>query len=135
MSQIALKQPHVGIFWLVPDATGVLVTDATTLAAAEPYGAFLTHPRGHYEVWSAWQAHGPAGLQRRGLPPAIAWHEYEDCPRGRIVYETKPRHFILYADRRLQTPAITDKIKERFGLTAQPTIVQSDPHYRTPGPR
>ena len=30
-----------------------LLIDATPLAEAEPCGDFLTHPRGHYEVWSS----------------------------------------------------------------------------------
>lgn len=50
----------------------MLVTDLTPLAEAEPYGAFLTHPRGHYEVWEGWRRLGPAGLARRGLPVLVA---------------------------------------------------------------
>jgi len=131
----AASERFVGIFWMVPDATGVLVADRTSLADAERYGAFLTHPRGHYDVWSAWQGLGPAGLSRRGLPAAIAWHEYEDCPRGRIVFNTEDGGFVIYADRSLQTPTAVDVVKARFGLTAARTVVRGDPHYRTSGPR
>ena len=43
----------IGIVWgLITDAERLqLVTDLTPLADAEPYGDFLTHPRGHAEVW------------------------------------------------------------------------------------
>jgi hypothetical protein len=123
--------PSVGIFWSVPDAAGVLVSDATPLPEAEAYGSCLTHPRGHYELWEAWQALGPAVLARLGLPSAIAWLEYEECPRGRIVFETTTRMFILYADRSLQTPPLVAAIRARFALGAEPVTVKGDPHYRT----
>ena len=43
----------VGIVWGVRDVGGLLllVTDRTSLAEAERYGDFLTHPRGHHDVW------------------------------------------------------------------------------------
>ncbi len=123
-------RPCVGIFWVVPDGRGTeILTEATPLAAAEPYGDFLTHSRGHYEVWEAWQRLGPAGLARRGLPAAIAFREYEEFPRGRIVYDTRERLFVVYADRKLQNPAMVARIIAGFGLDGERTAVRSDAHY------
>ncbi len=122
----------VGIFWAVPDAGGTqLVTEATSLADAEPYGDVLTHPNGHYETWSAWQALGPAALARRGLPVAIVWHEYEDLPRGRVVYHVPDRRFTVYADMRLLAPAMQARIIAAFTLPVGRTRLSTDPHYRT----
>ena len=72
----------VGIFWgiLGPDRSWTFLTDTTFLAEAEPYGDFLTHPRGHYDVWSKWQKQSAAGLSRQSMPAAISHHEYEDFP-------------------------------------------------------
>jgi hypothetical protein len=124
--------PSVGIFWGVSEVgRTALVVDATPLSAAEPYGDFLTHPRGHYEMWEAWRPLGPAGLARRGLPPAIAFREYEEFPRGRIVFQTRERLFVIYADRRLQTPAMVARIIATFGLDGERTAVRFDAHYRT----
>ena len=91
-------------FWGIPesDHSWTLLIDSTSLADAEPYGDFLTHPRGHYEVWSHWQRRRAAPLAAQSVYQAIACHEYEDFPRGRIVYEIKSGRFIVYADRRLQ---------------------------------
>ena len=75
MNEKVETAPNVGIFWGVPAGHVALVTDATPLAAAEPYGDFLTHPRGHCEVWEGWRRLGPAGLARRGLPLAVAFFE------------------------------------------------------------
>lgn len=124
--------PSVGIFWGVPEPSGMaLVADATPLAAAEHYGDFLTHPRGHYEVWEGWRRLGAAGLARRGLPAAIAENEYETFSRGRIVHDAPARTSIVYADRKLRTPAMIARIVEAFGLGGETTRVRSDAHYRS----
>lgn len=128
----SLAGPSIGIFWRVPGDDGgpsVLVIDATPLAEAEAYGAMLTHPRGHYEVWEGWRL-GEAGLRRRALPTAIAWSEYEEHPRGRLVFDPGADLFTLYADRRLQAPAIVAGIVAAFGLEGARVVVRSDSHYR-----
>ena len=131
--QAAPDEATVGIVWGVRDAGGplLLVTDLTSLAEAERYGDFLTHPRGHHDVWERWRRLGPAGLARRGLPAAIAWHEYEHFPRGRVVFDTTTDRFTLYADRRLQAPPILPRVLRAFGLDPARCTVRSDPHYRT----
>lgn len=124
--------PAVGILWGVRggERAVVLVTDLTPLAEAEPFGEFLTHPRGHYEVWEGWRRLGAAELAKRGLPAAIAWHEYEHFPRGRVVFHTVANRFTLYADRRLQTAPILARIFGAFGLDPARCEVRSDSHYR-----
>ena len=131
--QAAVTAPSLGIVWGVQDGTGPLrlVTDRTSLAEAEPYGDFLTHPRGHHDVWEGWRRLGPTGLARRGLPAIIAWHEYEHFPRGRVVFDTRSGRFTLYADRKLQAPRILRQVLRTFGLDPARCGVQSDPHYRT----
>lgn len=123
--------PCVGIVWGVPDGHGPLrlVFDRTRLAAAETYGDHLTHPRGHHEVWEGWRRLGPAGLARCGLPPLIAWHEYEHFPRGRMVFGTRTARFTLYAARKLQAPAVLRRVLHAFGLDPARCRVRSDPHY------
>ena len=125
-------KPSVGIFWGVPDnGRTVLVTERTTLAEAESYGDCLTHPHGHHEVWEAWRSLGATALRRGGLPPAIASHEYEAFPRGRVVYMRGPALFTIYADRRLQRLDTIDELVCLFGLTMEHHTVRSDAHYRT----
>lgn len=122
----------VGIFWAVPAPGGTqLVTQASSLADAEPYGDNLTHPNGHYEAWSAWQRLGPIGLVRHGLPAAIAWHEYEELPRGRVVFSVPDTAFTVYADCRLLEPAMQARIFATFRLPGTATTWRTDPHYRT----
>jgi len=119
--------PSVGIFWRV---AGVLVIGHSTLDDAETYGDCLTHAAGHYERWQEWQALGSARLVAKGYPERIVLTEYDNWPRGRIVYETQTRRFVIYADRRLQASGTIDAIKAAFGLGAATVIVKSDLHYR-----
>lgn len=127
-----ITTPKVGIFWYVPDnGKQSLVADQLSVADAEAYGDCLTYPRGHYEIWEEWQKLGASQLVRRGLPAAIAGHEYEEFPRGRVVYHRGQKHFIIYADRRLIEPNITAYIAEKFGLEKEPWSVKPDDHYRT----
>jgi len=119
--------PAVGIFWRVD---GFIVIDRSTLDTAEPYGECLTHAAGHYERWEEWQLLGAPSLLALGYPGAIATTEYDDWPRGRIVYEVVLRRFVLYADRRLQKPEIIAALKGAFGLGGSEVVVRSDAHYR-----
>jgi hypothetical protein len=123
----------LGIFWGIPnlDHSWCILTDKTSLAEAEPYGDFLTHPRGHYDVWSEWQTLDATELAKQAIPQTVAYHEYEDFPRGRIVYHVKARQFIIYADRRLQRPDVVAEIATLFAIARGTFIVRSDAHYRT----
>jgi hypothetical protein len=119
--------PAVGIFWRV---NGVLVVDLSTLDEAEPYGDCITHATGHYDCWEHWQTLGATRLAALGHPDCIVSTEYDHWPRGRVVYETPTRRFVLYADRRLQKPEVIDALKTAFGLNGAEVIVRSDSHYR-----
>jgi hypothetical protein len=104
------RDPCVGIFWRVGE---VPVVDRSTLAEAEPYCDCLTHAARHYERWELWRRLGPARLAELGYPVRIVSTEYDAWPRGRIVYENGAKRFVIYADRRLQTPAATAALKRR----------------------
>ena len=122
----------VGIFWAVGSGPErLLVTASTPLAQAEPYGDFLTHPGGHFDTWEAWRVLGPDGLARRGLPSAIASHEYEHFPRGRVVFHRLAGRFTAYADRRLLSAACRARIISTFALPPARTGFATDAHYRT----
>jgi hypothetical protein len=121
------REPCVGIFCRVGE---VLVVDRSTLAEAEPYGDCLTHAAGHSERWEQWRRLGPTRLAKLGYPRSIASTECDAWPRGRIVYEKAAMRFVIDADRRLQTAALTAALKTAFRLENPETIVMSDLHYR-----
>ena len=83
-SALTPTAPAVGISWCVGDA---LLIVRWTLDKAETYGDCITHASGHYEHWQEWQALDGARLVAKGFPVVIASTEYDEWPRGRIVYE------------------------------------------------
>jgi hypothetical protein len=123
----------VGIFWGIPEPGGswVILVDSTPVLKAEPYGDFLTHPRGHYEVWNQWQKARSFPIADRFIAQAIIDNEYEVFPRGRIVFHVVTKLFTLYADRRLQHDDTIARIASEFGLTPGSLVVRSDAHYRS----
>ena len=124
------ETPHVGIFWLAQTSNGQarLLTAGCPLDEAEAYGDCLTYSPGHYKTWAQWR-------RDRTLDPAlralVRAYEYEDWPRGRIVFDRSRDLFILYADRKLLTPATIARIASQFHLPAERTEVQSDLHYQS----
>jgi hypothetical protein len=50
------------------------------------------------------------------LRALVRSHEYEDWPRGRIVFDRSRDLFILYADRKLLAPAMSARIATQFHL-------------------
>ena len=112
------KEPHIGIFWVVG---GKPIIDGTPLSQAEPYADHLTHPRGHVDVWPL--------FQRNGIAPNDM--EYEEVPRGRVMYDTKIRRFKLLADRCiLKRKDLVRKIMAAMNLPSNNTDQRTDSHYR-----
>jgi hypothetical protein len=65
------------------------------------------------------------------LRAIVRSYEYEDWPRGRIVFDRARDLFILYADRKLMMPTTIARIKTHFHLPVERTEVQSDCHYQS----
>jgi hypothetical protein len=74
-----------------PAGEARLLTADCPLDQAEPYG-----DPGHYETWAHWRGDRTLDPALRALVRA---YEYEDWPRGRIVFDRLRDLFILYADR------------------------------------
>jgi hypothetical protein len=124
------ETPHLGIFWMVQTANGEVkpLTAGCPMDQAEPYGDCLTYGPGHYETWAQWRRDRTVDLALRAI---VRSYEYEDWPRGRIVFDRSRDLFILYADRKLLTPATIARIKAQFHLPKKRTEVQSDFHYQS----
>jgi len=119
-----LKSQHqqmVGIFWLVGDR---LIIDASPLSEAEPYGDCLTHRNSHIDYWTAQQRLGE-------VPREI---EYEDLPRGRVVYNRETQRFALYADRCIlkRRPLLKQIMKAMHLMASQADVGTDGPdgHYK-----
>jgi hypothetical protein len=61
-----------------------LLAAGCPLDQAEPYGNCLTYGPGHYETWAHWRRDRTVEPALRAL---VRSYEYEDWPRGRIVFD------------------------------------------------
>ena len=110
------EEPQVGVFWLFRSR---LVIKGTDLNNAERWGEYLNAPS-HEAAWTQ--------CQRECLVPNDV--EYDNPPRGRVVFDPNRQQFHLYADTCiLNIPEFVDEIRRRLNLPAS-TQVGPDDHYR-----
>ncbi len=129
------KVPCVGIFWFVRDGDRTsMIFDRTPIEIAETYGDFATHAKGHYRYWESLKRRGSASLKRSGVPEAPAWFEYEEFPRGRVVYNRPADRFIVYVDAKIRGAGFIQLIELAFGLSAHGYDIAGDEHYRSSQP-
>jgi hypothetical protein len=105
-----------------------LLAAGCPLDQAEPYGDCLTYGPGHYETWDHWRRDKTVNPALRAI---VRSYEYEDWPRGRIVFDRARDLFVLYADRKLMVPEMIARIETQFHLPADRTEIQSDFHARS----
>lgn len=111
--------PKVGIFWI--DKDGTMFAESVSLLKAVDYGEFRIFEGAHFELWNKAVRANP---KWKGL-------EYEDVPRGRIVYRKDPKkpEFIIYISKRIVK--YKNKVMGRFNLPiSHIRIDTSDEHYR-----
>ena len=122
--------PEVGILWCFRLAgSPTLLWDSVQTDYAERYGDFQTYGA-HAEYWDKLAAMPPHWLKSRGLW-MIRSTEYDEWPRGRVVFNRETDRFTLYADSKLQTPTIIWEIRRWFHLPADRLDVRRDEHYRS----
>ncbi len=124
------KGACVGPYWFARDSseTILLIAHRCALADAEEYGDCLTCPHGHYDLWEGWRA-GPAP---EGLTTIVRDAEYEDWPRGRVVFDFVQHRFIVHGDRQIFEHKLEIRIMEHFGIPADANVEFSkDGHYQS----
>ncbi|ONG38996.1 hypothetical protein BKE30_10940 [Alkanindiges hydrocarboniclasticus] len=63
--------------------------------------------------------------------PELFNMEYEQNPRGRILYSSKQNKHIIYMDKNLFKSEIKQKISEFFNINLNQVIWKKDSHYNT----
>jgi hypothetical protein len=120
MSAAEAPTPSTGIFWLY---RGKLLIACTPLTESEEYGECLTSPHAHIDLWEELRQNG--SVQRED--------EYDECARGRVVYDTVQQKYFLYADPCiLSEQRYVDAIVKLCGLSYEQVEKKTDPHYRCP---
>jgi len=113
--------PQVGIVFVYK---GKVFIDGTPVTEAESLGGgqFKIHAHDHYKYWE----------QLRGMGAVPADVEYDEVPRGRVVYDTQTRKYTLFLDRCiLKNKKLVSRIMAQMSLPFE-TETSTDSHYRCP---
>ena len=108
--------PKVGIFFVVDNQ---LLMDAVPVENGEPYGDTMGYGS-HYEFWETMT---PSNV----IEKKFKARAYDAYPRGRVVYFTQKKRFVLYADKCLK-PGELKWLAEQFCIT-EPVFAR-DEHYQ-----
>lgn len=120
----------LGIFWFYK---GQLLACSVPLTQAERRGHRLDSPLGHVSVWPRLVA------QHRKTWPLLSILEYDEVPRGRVIFDMLKQTFVIYMDESLfvrsatglrPDPSVAESLRTSFGLQEQPIRFATDPHYR-----
>lgn len=112
----------IGIFWVY---NGVVFGKAVGLeSGVEGVPGKIDSQDNHAAVWE---------LERpwASVSTALAGVEYEEVPRGRVLFLSKQERPLVYADKVLMNPEIRLKIAEFFEFSPRDARWQSDDHYTT----
>ena len=77
----------------------------------------------HVNVWET--------LELKKQFPELKNMEYEQIPRGRILFSIKQRKHIIYMDKTLFEVDIKQKIADFFNINLNQVMWKKDPYYNT----
>lgn len=128
--QVPPVSGQVGLFWVVEtNAASMVLALSVPLERADPYDDMLTLDIGHDQHWDSLRERGAQALRLEGLPTAPVWSEYDEWPRGRVIYDCSSRIFVIRADRKLHNGIFVEKIAARFEINAIECLIVPDDHY------
>ncbi|GCD64650.1 hypothetical protein NBRC3279_0141 [Acetobacter pasteurianus NBRC 3279] len=118
-------EPNIGIFWLVKEnGKIVFLVDKVPASQGDCHENMTTWGE-HYNFWEQCRS-----KNKKKIPSRVPmWSEYEEWPRGRVVYDVGAQLFTVYADRKLLTKTMRVAISEEFCLPLLKTRYSSDAHY------
>ena len=113
--------PKIGIFWIYKgEALGKSVHFS---AGGENYPGLVDSPDNHVDVWDE-----PNFLSAH---PELKLREYQDVPRGRVLWDMNNRKAIVYMDSTLHTADNKAKLRNFFVLENCEVQWGTDSHYTT----
>ena len=108
----------IGIFWIFKEK---LLKLETALQNGSDYAGVIHSDINHIDYWPV--------LQRR--MPELKQLEYEDVPRGRVMFFKRTKKYRVLMDKVLHTPRNKQLLLKAFNLPKAKTVFGTDPHYTT----
>jgi len=107
----------IGIFWIYNNN---IFSKKIELNKGIEYGNFLTDDFSHYEVWE----------EIKNTNKQLFYFEYEEIPRGRVVYDLINENFVIYANSNiLRDKELISLIFKDFKLNNEKVTLKNDYHY------
>ena len=108
----------IGVFWIFGNK---LFFETQKLEDIKSINGFKDSDLSHYQVWD----------KIKNRHPKFYLYEYENIPRGRVVYNIEENQFIIYCNENILREGISKKlILENFGLMDEKYIFKKDGHYK-----
>ena len=124
--------PLVGLFRTVESHSRAALTACPgPLAEAITSGEMLTIEIGQSDHWAAPARRGGRNLRSACVPSAPLWSEYEEWPRGRVLFDRTSGRFVIRADPPLHRPDRVARIARYFGFGAASVTLLPDDHHRS----
>ena len=109
---------NIGIFWFYKNEVIGIAHDFS-LHEADSIG-LIDSQYTHVDYWEKLK------LQIPGLEHT----EYEQLPRGRVIFDTHKSKAIIYLDKTLLRRSKVNQILNFFNLNFENVILRTDPHYK-----
>lgn len=112
----------IGIFWVFERKIFGERTPITE--ASQAVEGLLDSDATHVVSWGE-------HCQFREYIPELTEYEYQQIPRGRVLYNRDKERFLVYLDKRLKNKQCQSIIADYFGFTPQNADWKLDCHYTT----
>jgi len=108
----------IGVFWIFGNQ---IFFETQKLEGIKSINGFKDSDLSHYQVWD----------KVKNQNSKFYLYEYEDIPRGRVVYDIEENQFIIYCNNNILKEEVLQKtILEKFQLLNENSIFKEDEHYR-----
>lgn len=112
----------IGVFWVY---RGMVFGQAEHVALGTEAVPGLTDSRlEHVELWEQMTS-------AKRLFPELATMEYQQVPRGRVLWQRKEDRHLIYLDKTLYSQKIFTAIAEFFQFKRSQAVWKTDSHYTT----
>jgi hypothetical protein len=109
---------NIGIFWIFENK---IFSETQKINDIKTINGFKDSDLSHYQVWN----------KIRNQHPKFYLYEYEDIPRGRVVYNVSKNKFVIYCNENIpQDETLKRLILEKFQLLNEKSVFQEDEHYK-----
>ena len=112
----------IGIFWVYNHT--VLGKAIDTLKGQDAGIGLIDSPDQHSDIWEN-------NKNFQSTFPALIGMDYQDIPRGRIIFHKNKDYYIIYLDQTLINKPTKQLIRDFFNLQDQRCLWQTDFHYTT----